>query len=83
MALKRVVTVAVVAVLMTALGASANQPQVKVTDLKPAAMFDTSNALTLLMVDPWAEADLRIEQLHGYATLDVDADPFLTAAKLQ
>jgi hypothetical protein len=77
MALKRGVTAAVAAVLMTALGASANQPQVRVTDLQPAAMFDTSNAVTLLMVDPWAEADLRIEQVRGYATLDVDADPFV------
>jgi hypothetical protein len=81
MAFKRVVTVAVAAVLMTALGASANQPQVKVTDLTPAAMFDTSNAVTLLMVDPWAETELRIEQVQGYATLDVDADPFVVAAK--
>jgi hypothetical protein len=76
MALKRVVTVAVAAVLMTALGASANQPQVKVTDLVPGAMFDTSNAVTLLMVDPWAETELSIQQVTGYATLDVDADPF-------
>jgi len=75
MALKRVVTAAVAAVLMTALGASANQPEVKVTDLAPAA-FDSSNAVTLLMVDPWAETELRIEQVRGYATLDVDADPF-------
>jgi len=74
MALKRVVTVAVAVVLMTALGASANQPEVKVTDLAP--VFDSSNAVTLLMVDPWAEAELRIEQVSGYATLDVDADPF-------
>jgi len=74
---RRVVFVAVAAaVLLTGLGASANQPQVKLTDLKPAAMFDTSNALTLLMVDPWAETELRIEPVSGYATLDVDADPF-------
>ena len=79
MALKRVVTVAVAAVLMTALGASANQPDVKVTDLEP--MFDTSNAVTLLMVDPWAETDLHIRQVQGYATLDVDADPFAIAAR--
>ena len=77
MALKRLLSVAVAAVLMTALAASANQPQVKVTDLQPAAMFDSSNAVTLLMVDPWAETDLRIEQVRGFATLDVDADPFV------
>ena len=79
MAFKRVVTVALAAVLMTALGASANQPSVKVTDLRTAAVFDTSNAITLLMVDPWAQTDLRIEQVTGYATLDVDADPFALA----
>jgi len=77
MAIRRVVTVAMAAVLMTALGASANQPNVKVTDLQP--MFDTSNAVTLLMVDPWAETDLTIEQVNGFATLDVDADPFAVA----
>lgn len=79
MAFKRVVFVAMAAVLMTGLGASANQPEVKVTDLKPQAMFDASNALTLLMVDPWAETDMRIEPVRGYATLDVDADPFVVA----
>jgi len=79
MALKRVVTAAVAAVLMTALGAGANQPEVRVTDLAPAAMFESSNAVTLLMVDPWAQTDLRIEQVRGYATLDVDADPFVLA----
>ena len=79
MAFKRVVFVAAAAVLLTGLGASANQPEVKVTDLKPAAMFDTSNALRLLMVDPWAASELRIEPVSGYATLDVDADPFVVA----
>jgi hypothetical protein len=76
MAFRRVLAVAAAAVLLTALGASANQPDVKVTDLVPSAMFDSSNALTLLMVDPWAAADLSIEPVTGYATLDVDADPF-------
>lgn len=79
MAFKRVLAVAAAAVLLTALAASANQPDVKVTDLVPQAMFDTSNALTLLMVDPWAATDLRIEPVTGYATLDVDADPFAVA----
>jgi len=79
MALKRVLGVALAALLVTGLGASANQPQVKVTDLQPAAMFDASNALTLLLVDPWAETELRLEPLRGYATLDVDADPFAMA----
>jgi hypothetical protein len=52
---------------------------VKVSDLTPMAMFDSSNAVTLLMIDPWAQTDLRIEQVTGYATLDVDADPFVPA----
>ncbi|RYI02764.1 MAG: hypothetical protein EON48_16425 [Acetobacteraceae bacterium] len=79
MALKRILSVAAAAVLTTALAASANQPQVRVTDLQPSAMFDSSNAVTLLLVDPWAEAELRIEQVKGFATLDVDADPFVVA----
>lgn len=77
MAFKRIVGVALAALLMTGLGASANQPEVKVTELQPVAMFDTSNALTLLMVDPWAGTDLRVELVKGFATLDVDADPFV------
>jgi hypothetical protein len=83
MAFKRVVLVAMATVLLTGLGASANQPDVKVTDLKPQLMFDTSNALRLLMVDPWAETELRIEPVTGYATLDVDADPFVQVAQVQ
>lgn len=79
MAFKRVLTVAVATLLLTGLTASANQPEVKLSDLTPLGMFDTSNALTLLMVDPWAETDLRIEPVSGYATLDVDADPFAVA----
>ena len=80
MALKRVVTAALAAVLLTGL-AAANQPDVRVTDLRPVAQFDTSNALTLLMVDPWAATELRLEQVKGYATLDVDADPFALSAR--
>jgi len=79
MAFRRVLAVAVATVLLTGLAASANQPDVKLADLGPQAMFDSSNALTLLLVDPWAETDLRIEPVRGYATLDVDADPFAVA----
>ena len=81
MALKHVVGVTLAALLVTGLGASANQPDVRVTDLRPAAMYDASNALTLLLVDPWAETELRIEPVRGYATLDVDADPFAAPAQ--
>ncbi len=83
MAFKRVVFVALAAVLLSGLGASANQPDVKLADLKPQAMFDASNALTLLMVDPWAEADLRIVPVKGFVTLDVDADPFIEAVQFR
>lgn len=81
MAFRRVVLVATAAVLLTGLGAIANQPEVKLADLRPAVMVDTSNALTLLMVDPWAEADMRIEPVKGFATLDVDSDPFVVPAQ--
>ncbi len=74
---KRVVFLAAAAVVLTGLGASANQPTVRLADLKPMVLLDTSNALTLLMVDPWAATDLRIEPLKGYATLDINADPFV------
>jgi hypothetical protein len=76
---KCAIGVALAALLVTGLGASANQPEVRATDLQPLAMFDASNALTLLLVDPWAEAELRIAPVRGYATLDVDADPFAAA----
>ena len=83
MAFKRVALVAVAAVLLGGLVASANQPHVKLTELKLQVLFDTSNALTLLTVDPWAGTDLRIVPVKGYATLDVDADPFVEAAQVR
>lgn len=83
MAFKRVALVAMAAVPLSGLGASANQPDVKLTDLQPQVMFDTSNALTLLMVDPWLGTDLRIVPVKGFATLDVDADPFVEVAQVQ
>ncbi len=79
MALKRVLGVALAGLLVTGLGASANQPEVKLTELRLPVVFDTSNALTLLMVDPWAGTNMRIQLVRGFATLDVDADPFAVA----
>lgn len=81
MAIKRVAGLAAATVLLTALAALASQPAVRLSDLKPAAMADTSNALTLLLVDPWAESEFRIEPVRGYSTLDVDADPFAVASR--
>lgn len=83
MAFKRVALVAMAAVLLSGLGASANQPDVKLADLKAQVVFDTSNALTLLMVDPWLGTELRIVPVRGFATLDVDADPFAVAGQAQ
>jgi len=77
MDLKRVLGAAVAALLMTGAGASAYQPEVKVTDLRLPVVFDTSNALTLLMVDPWDGTNMRVQLVDGFATLDVDADPFV------
>jgi hypothetical protein len=81
MAIKRVAGLAVAAIMLSAIGAGASQPDVKLSDLGPDVLYDASNAVTLLMVDPWATSDLYVRQVDGYTTLDVDADPFAVAAR--
>ena len=57
----------------------ANQPAVKLSELAPA--FNTQHAPALLLLDPYAETALSVTLPAGFATLDVDADPFAVAAR--
>ncbi|MBK8084355.1 MAG: hypothetical protein IPK28_11420 [Devosia sp.] len=60
--------------LLGSLAASANQPaEVMLSDLA------VGGALTVLLMDPYAATEWTLELPQGYATLDVDADPFLPA----
>ncbi len=58
-------------VLIGSLAASANQPaDVRLSDL------DAGQALTVLLMDPYAATEFSVVLPEGFATLDVDADPF-------
>lgn len=58
-------------VLFGSLAASANQPEdVKLSDL------DAGSVLTVLLMDPYAATEWTVVLPEGFATLDVDADPF-------
>jgi hypothetical protein len=61
-----------IAVLLTSL-ASASQPEVKLADLREAQVLD------VLLMDPYAATEMTVALPEGFATLDVDADPFADA----
>lgn len=55
----------------------ASQPAVKLAALKPSPSLSSAQVLSMLMLDPretGAEFTMTLPQ--GFATLDVDADPF-------
>ena len=57
--------------------APANQPDVRLADLKPAAEARLSQGdLALLLTDPSQAQELSLVLPAGFTTLDVDADPF-------
>jgi hypothetical protein len=56
--------------------AIASQPEVKLDDLGPGDGYGSDFPLHLLMLDPYAASEMQITLPTGYATLDVDADPF-------
>lgn len=57
--------------------APANQPDVRLADLKPALEATLSRGdLALLLTDPREAKDFSLVLPAGFTTLDVDADPF-------
>ena len=77
MQIKLVVAAAGLVALALPLAVFASQPAVKLGALKPAPSLSTAQVLSMLVLDPRESApDFRVELPKGFATLDVDADPF-------
>lgn len=73
MGFKRIAAIAGTALVLTSLAASANQPAVKLADLRQAQVLE------VLLMNPYLASELYLQLPGGFATLDVDADPFATA----
>jgi hypothetical protein len=70
MQIKSIVIAAALAVALP-IAVLASQPPAPVR-----ASLDTARVLSLLVLDPYESTEMRVELPKGYATLDVDADPF-------
>ncbi|MBN9307962.1 hypothetical protein [Devosia sp.] len=71
MQIKTVVAAVGLAPVALPLAVLASQPRLPV---RPS--LDTAKVLSLLVLDPYAETDMKVRLPQGYATLDVDGDPF-------
>ena len=71
MQIKAIIAIATLAALALPIAVFASQPRVAA---KPS--IEATKVLSLLVVDPFEATDLRVELPQGFATLDVDADPF-------
>ena len=77
MQIKLIVAAVGFAALALPLAVFASQPAVKLGALKPAPSLSTAQVLSMLVLDPRESApDFSVELPKGFATLDVDADPF-------
>ena len=71
MQIRAIVIVATLAAIALPIAVFANQPRGPV---KPS--LDGTKVLSMLVLDPYEATDLRVELPQGFATLDMDADPF-------
>ena len=71
MQIKAIVAIATLAALALPIAVFASQPRVPA---KPS--LDAAKVLSLLVLDPYEETNMKVELPRGFATLDVDADPF-------
>jgi hypothetical protein len=79
MQIKLIIAVAGLVALALPLAVFASQPQVGAT--KPAPSLAKAQMLSMLMLDPRETAvAFTVKLPEGYATLDVDADPFEVVA---
>ena len=79
MQIKLIVAAAALAALALPLAVFASQPQLGTT--KPAPSLAKAQMLSMLMLDPRETgAEFTVKLPEGYATLDVDADPFAVVA---
>ena len=71
MQIKTIVAAIGIAAVALPLAVLASQPRVP---QRPS--LDTAKVLSLLVLDPYEETDMKVRLPQGFATLDVDADPF-------
>jgi hypothetical protein len=71
MQLKMIVAVVGLAAVALPLAVVASQPAVK-----RAPSLETAQVLSMLVLDPYENTELSVTLPEGFATLDVDADPF-------
>lgn len=75
MQIKLIVAAAGLVALALPIAVFASQPQVAA--LKPAPSLAKAQMLSMLMLDPReTAAEFTVKLPEGYATLDVEADPF-------
>jgi hypothetical protein len=79
MQIKLIIATAGLVALALPLAVFASQPQVGA--VKPAPSLAKAQMLSMLMLDPReTAAEFTVKLPEGYATLDVDADPFAVVA---
>lgn len=71
MQIKAIVAIAVLVALALPIAVFASQPRMV---QKPS--IEATKVLSLLVIDPFEETDMQVQLPQGFATLDVDADPF-------
>ena len=71
MQVKIIVAVATLVAIALPIAVLASQPPV----LKKPSL-DAAKVLSLLVLDPYEETDMKVQLPEGFATLDVDGDPF-------
>ena len=54
----------------------ASQPPVQLSELQRAPSLSTAQVLSMLLLDPRETTEFSVKLPEGFATLDVDADPF-------
>lgn len=75
MQIKAIIAIVGVVALALPLAVFASQPRIGA--LKPAPSLAKAQVLSMLMLDPRETgAEFSVTLPEGYATLDVDADPF-------
>ena len=78
MQIKLMIAAAGLVALALPLAVFASQPDVQLGALKPPPSLAKAQVLSMLMLDPRESApEFTVTLPEGYATLDVDADPFV------
>lgn len=76
MQIKMIVAAAGLLALALPIAVFASQPAVRLGALKPAPSLSSGQVLSMLLLDPHESSEFTVNLPRGFATLDVDADPF-------